>query len=149
MVYLSKKHGLGPIIPKCFYCNKDKNEIVLLGNLADRLARENDDYLPHSTCLDNEPCDECKEFMEKGIIIISTRNGESGQNPYRTGGFFVVKDDLITRICNDPHLTENILKKRVIFMEDATLHAIGICTKDGNPWPKDTLRRNHEESNLD
>ena len=30
-IKISPKHGLNPLIPKCFFCGKEKNEIAILG----------------------------------------------------------------------------------------------------------------------
>jgi hypothetical protein len=61
---LSKKHGLNPSIETCFLCGKDKG-VVLFGQM------KNDSEAPKKVCLNSEPCSECKELMEKGIILIS------------------------------------------------------------------------------
>ena len=100
----------------CFLCNEPK------GLLLDRRLK---DSLPHSAVYDKEPCDKCKEHMKQGIIIISTRDGESGENPYRTGGWWVVKEEMIKRLIKPKALLNDVLKKRVLFMEDT------ICTKVG------------------
>ena len=167
MIRLHHQHGLNPSINVCFFCNKEKNEIVLLG-AAIR------DEAPHKAVWNKEPCDECKEFMTKGVIFISVKDpyrvhscrackhqwsapvtlskatpnlsGEvtpqcpkcsgvgvnSGpikenepDNPYRTGGWIVVKDDYVRRIAQEPVLSQ-LLKARVAFMPDAAWRLLGL-----------------------
>ena len=74
----------------------------------------------------NEPCDQCLEFMNAGVIFISVRDGESGNNPYRTGNWCVIKDEAITRIVNNEKLRDDILKQRVCFLEDKVWDKIGL-----------------------
>jgi hypothetical protein len=89
----------------CFLCGKPK-EILLDRRLKDSLPRE--------AVYNKEPCKKCKEYMEQGIILISVRDGESGNNPYRTGGWVVIKEEAVKRIFNN---IEQVLKSRVAFIE--------------------------------
>lgn len=61
---ISQKHGVNPTIPICFFCGKEKNEIVLLGKLP------HDEKAPMHMCLDYEPCDDCKAKMAQGVTLI-------------------------------------------------------------------------------
>jgi hypothetical protein len=101
----------------CFFCNQPK-EILL-----DRRLKVS---LPMNAVYDKEPCDKCKEYMTMGILIISVRDGESGDNPYRTGGWWVVKEDFIKRIMKEGELRDNILKMRVLFLEDSVADKLGL-----------------------
>lgn len=85
-IRMSPKHGLNPAIPVCFYCMQEKNEILLPGRL-----NQDDDEAPRNVVWNMDPCSECKGFMQQGCVLISVRDGESGNNPYRTGGWAVVK----------------------------------------------------------
>lgn len=106
-IKLSKNHGVNPTIPKCFVCGEDKNEIILMGRLKD------DAEAPKNICFDNEPCDKCKGYMKKGIIMISVRDGENTDNPYRTGGWVVLKEDAF------PNMSEEIKRIRICFVPDS------------------------------
>ena len=114
-IRLHKKFGLNPTITRCFVCGEDKNEIALLGAAYEGEA-------PMHLCLDKEPCDKCKEHMKQGIILISVRDGESGDNPYRTGGWVVIKEEALKKVINDPKLLEN----RMMFVPDAAWKALGL-----------------------
>jgi hypothetical protein len=101
----------------CFICGKPK-EILLNKYLKDTL--------PRNAVYDKEPCNECKEWMKKGVIVIGVRDGEpQSDNPYRTGQFFVVKDDAIKRMPMDEKLKADILKKRIVFIEESVLRKFG------------------------
>ena len=38
-IKLSPKHGLNPTIATCFYCGKDKNELILAGKINKKRRR--------------------------------------------------------------------------------------------------------------
>ena len=120
-IKLSPQHGVNPSVEQCFVCMKDVG-VVLFGKM------KGDAEAPRQVCLgpSSPPCTECQGHMEKGVIIISVRDGEEPEednvgnwNPYRTGGWCVVTDDFIKRVIkDDPELRDSILKKRMVFMPD-------------------------------
>jgi hypothetical protein len=114
-IRISEKHGVNPMIPTCFFCGKDKNEIVLLGRLP------NDKEAPMHGVINKEPCDECKSFMEQGVILVSVKDGTDRDNPYRTGGFVVITEDAAERIFGD-----YIGKNRFAFVEDEAWDKLGL-----------------------
>lgn len=116
----SPKHGVNPSLSTCFFCGGDKNEVILAGRLP------GDQESPHKAVWSMEPCDKCKGYMEQGIILISTRDGESGNNPYRTGGWCVVTEDAIRRMITPSSLVEDVLLKRIAFLDDSTWDQIGL-----------------------
>lgn len=113
---LHPEHGVNPTIPRCFFCGEDKNEVALLGNTYK-------DQAPMHMCLDKSPCDKCKGYMQQGIILIGVRDGEQGDNPYRTGHFCVLKEEAVQRIFKD---CDGILKSRVAFVDETTWKTIGL-----------------------
>jgi hypothetical protein len=119
-IRLSPKHGLNPTIPTCFFCNKEKNEVALLGLI------KGDAEAPRGVVLDKNPCNKCEDLMKQGIILISVRNEEEGDNPYRTGGWVVVKDDFIKRAIPDKEFAADIIKWRVAFVPDAAWDLMGL-----------------------
>ena len=114
-IRLHKEHGLNPTISTCFICREDKNEIALLGAAYKEQA-------PMHMCLDTSPCDKCKEYMKQGVILISVKDGESGNNPYQTGGWCVVKREAMEKMVDDPKL----LDKGMMFVEDAAWKMMGL-----------------------
>jgi hypothetical protein len=118
-IRLSQKYGVNPAIPLCFYCNEPKNEIILAGAFGGKEA-------PRNAVWDRVPCDKCQEWMKQGILFISTKDGESGDNPYRTGGWCVIKEEAVKGFVTNPDVLNSILKARVAFIEDKTWDAIGL-----------------------
>jgi hypothetical protein len=77
-------------------------------------------------CFDHEPCDKCRGYMEQGIIIISVDPGSDPKNPYRTGGFWVIKEEAVRRLFTEEKFLEKVLRHRMAFVETAACKAIGL-----------------------
>ena len=76
-ILLSPKYGVNPSITHCEICGKEIG-IALLGKLKD------DAEAPRDVALGL--CDDCQKVMDaEGVIVIEVRDGETGDNPYRTG----------------------------------------------------------------
>ena len=92
MLKLHPKYGVNPSIPICFWCEKDKNAVVLLGNKYKGEA-------PRHILLDYEPCDECKEMMDLGCVIIEVSETNLKDRPeiqkdvWPTGRWLVMKQE--------------------------------------------------------
>ncbi len=114
---ISKKHGVNPAIPLCFICNEPKNMVILAGRMAE------DAEAPRNAVWDFEPCDKCKEHMAIGIILISCKDGESGNNPYRTGGWCVIKEEAVRKMFHD---INDVFEKRMAFVPDQVWDAVGL-----------------------
>jgi hypothetical protein len=121
-IRLSPKYGVNPAIPHCFFCGKEKNEILLPGKL------EGDVEAPKGVVWDKEPCQECDGYMQRGIILISVRDNPTDsdrENPHRTGGWCVVREEFISNNI-DAETAEAILQKRVCFIEDKVWRVVGL-----------------------
>ena len=138
-ILLSEKHGLNPAIPVCFFCGEEKKQVLLLGKLqhteespfGGRVVIEDDIEAPRKSVWDLEPCDKCSEYMEQGIILISARearNKEEQKNPYRTGGWVVLKEEAFKRLFDgmDAQKRNVILAQRAAFITDETWDAFGL-----------------------
>ena len=134
-IRLSKEYGVNPSVEQCFVCFKDVG-VILFGKINTGKYGE-DPEAPRKVCLgpNSEPCNECKKHMEMGVILISIRNGEESEegnagnfNPYRTGGWCVVRDEAITRWLggDNDELLAGILKKRMAFLPDEVWDMIGL-----------------------
>jgi len=64
--------------------------------------------------------------MKQGVILSSVRDGEKGENPYRTGAFAVVKYEAIDKMITDKELVKKIRQARFCFIEDSTWDALGL-----------------------
>lgn len=105
-IKLSRKHGLNPTIPVCFWCGNEKNEIALMGEVFDSNGQEIE--MPTYACINYEPCEECKKQMELGFTIMEATsqpnentNVEFQSGVYPTGKWAVLKPDAAARIFNN------------------------------------------------
>lgn len=98
---------------QCFFCGEPK-EVIL-----DRRLKNT---LPRLACYDKEPCQKCKDFMSKGVMLISVANGTDKENPYRTGKVCVITVDAAKRIFN------NIGENKVAFVEDEVWNLLKLPT---------------------
>ena len=126
-IKLSPKHGVNPSMGLCFYCNEPDGTIVLPGRLA------GDAEAPRQAVWTREPCDKCKGYMAQGVILVQVRDGETGENPYRLGGWAVVKDDAIRRMVHPASLADQILKTRFTFVPDEVWKALGLDRTTPDP----------------
>ena len=110
-IRLHPEHGLNPTIPVCFFCNKPRNEVALLGFNRGKKAST-------YTVIDYEPCDDCKAAMDLGIAFIEA---EATGTP--TGRFFVLTEDAAKRLLN-PDVIDNVLAHRKCLMEPAVFNSI-------------------------
>ena len=53
---------------------------------------------PRQAVFNHEPCDDCKKLMDRGTMIIKCKDGEKGENPYRTGRQWVIKNEAAKRM---------------------------------------------------
>ena len=92
-ITVSPKHGVNPSIAVCFWCGKEKNDIVLLGKL------KNDAEAPRKAVFNYDPCDDCKKRFAQGVLIMegTSEPQHEGQKPlggaYPTGAFAVVRPE--------------------------------------------------------
>lgn len=131
---LSPEHGLNPTISKCFLCGKDKNEIILMGQLED------DQEAPRSVILNMEPCHRCAEMMDHGVILISvdqskTPPGAKTEELYRSDGWCVLVEDAIQRLSGvlSPEQIQAMLKYRVGFLADEVWDGLGLPRPNDPP----------------
>jgi hypothetical protein len=116
-IRLSEKHGLNPCLGQCYLCGGDTNEIALMGRL------KKDAEAPRRAVVSMEPCDKCKGYMQMGIIMISVRENDQD---YRTGGWCVLKEEVIPRMGMQPEMEAAVLKKRVCFISDDVWDQLGL-----------------------
>jgi hypothetical protein len=136
-IRLDPKHGVNPSVDVCFFCQQDRG-VALLGVLTASQKRAfeeagvtsyDDSAAPHRACYSREPCDECKGHMADGVILISVdeeKSGDDPENPYRTGGWVVVREEAITELINPPELLAHILRARIAFVPDDAWDMLGL-----------------------
>lgn len=113
------------MITCCFLCGNEKNEIALLGRMRD------DAKAPMRGVIDKEPCNQCKEYMGMGVLIIAVdeKLTTDFENPYRTGEIQVITMEAAERLFTGEH-GKAALEKRACFMGQEMLRQLGF------PLPK-------------
>lgn len=77
VITLSPKHGVNPSLLRCICCGKDYG-VAMLGKL------KGDAEAPKE--LFQGLCNDCQGVVDKGgALFIEVKDGESGNNPERTG----------------------------------------------------------------
>ena len=103
-IVLSPKHGVNPSVTHCECCGKEIG-ITLFGKMKD------DAEAPRDVAMGL--CDDCKKVIDaNGLMIIEVRDGESGNNPYRTGRIVGISKDAKERIFKD-------IKSPICYMEQS------------------------------
>ena len=121
---------------QCYFCLGDK-DILLDRRLRNSLPRQ-------VGVTDMSPCSECEDYMAQGIILISISDdtteedmkgepimkhgrevGMSPPNPYRTGGWCVVREEAVERIFSGDYL-KFALAKRFCFIVDEAWDKLGL-----------------------
>lgn len=117
---LSKKHGVGAVIPLCYFCGKEKNEVALLGAGADKVEKELGS-MPSRVVIDYEPCDNCKKL---GIaILVAVKQDPKQMSRYRC----VVQEESVKALLkNYPEKLSEVLRRRVMIMTYETAEATGL-----------------------
>ena len=112
-------------LTKCFICGKDGNIVMntrLTKHYADKVKEM------HGKVINKHPCNKCQEYMEQGIIVISVDEEKSNgdlDNPYRTGGWWVLNENFIKEIIKKEFL-DQVLKVRMMFMEHQICEDLGM-----------------------
>ena len=103
----------------CYFCNEPS------GVLLDRRLRNT---LPRNVGVMNmRPCTKCEDLMN--ILLISIKNDTQMQgsipNPYRTGGWVIIKQEAIERMLDGDFL-KFALEHRFMFINDEAWDAMGL-----------------------
>ena len=81
-ISISKEFGLNPTVETCFICGE-----------AIGVAQA-----PPQVCC-GHACDGCSKIIaDGGIFFIEVHDGETGDNPYRTGRVIAIKEDAVKRV---------------------------------------------------
>lgn len=103
-IILSEKHGVNASVTHCECCGKEIG-IALFGKLKGDAEAPRDVYMGL--------CDECQSVVDQdGLMIIEVRDGEKGDNPYRTGRITGITKDAKERVFKD-------IKSNICYMEQS------------------------------
>lgn len=103
-ITLSKKHGVNPSVTRCECCGKDYG-VALLGMLKGDVEAPREIFTGF--------CDDCQKVIDqKGLLIIEVRDGETGNNPYRTGRITGITKEAKERMFKD-------IQSPICYMEES------------------------------
>jgi len=125
-----KDPKLGVALTKCYYCQEDSDILInriLTTQHAKRVEKA------HGKIVNMVPCSKCQEYMEAGIIFITISDSQSDKdwkkeeipNPHRTGGWFVIRDEAVSRMPFSDELKAYTLEKRWAFIEHEAAEKLG------------------------
>lgn len=96
-IKMSPKHGVNPCMPVCFFCGKERNEIVLFGKIG-----KEDREAPMRAIVDYEPCEECQKKFAEGVLLVEVTTYPNTENQpmiardaYPTGRYAVVRPEAL------------------------------------------------------
>ena len=101
----------------CYFCN-EPSEVLLYRRLKKTLPR-------NIGVMNMRPCTKCEDLMKQGILLISIKNDTQGPNPYRTGGWVIIKQEAVERMFNGDFL-KFALEHRFMFINDEVWDAMGL-----------------------
>ena len=127
---MSKKEHVA--LTRCFFCG-DPDRILLATRYDWKGEPLKDLSQANNKVIDMEPCQKCADHMGQGVILLTvdSTKSESGwekqrlPNPYRTGPFFVIKDDAIIRMM-PTELATWAIKHRWMFIEHQAAEKLGL-----------------------
>ena len=98
-VRISKEFGVNPSVDTCFICGKETSVVLFGTSYKDKNGKTAE--APRNVCT-GDICNNCKQIIEEGgIFFIAIKDGESRNNPYRTGQFAAVKEEAVQRMFPD------------------------------------------------
>ena len=98
-VRISKEHGINPSMDTCFICGKETSIILFGTSYKDENGKTS--KAPMKTCT-GQLCDDCQKVIDDGgIFFIAVKDGESGNNPWRTGQIAALKEEAVQRMFPD------------------------------------------------
>lgn len=98
-VRVSKEHSLNASMDTCFICGKETSIILFGTSYKDENGKTA--KAPMRTCTGGL-CGTCQKVIDEGgIFFIAVKDGESGNNPYRTGQIGALKEEAVQRMFPD------------------------------------------------
>ena len=115
-VRISKEYGVNPSVDTCFICGKETSVILFGTSYKDKNGKTAE--APRNVCT-GQLCDDCQKVIDKGgIFFIAVKDGESGNNPYRTGPIAALKEEAVQR------MFPGFLYKNVNYIEESAYKQI-------------------------
>lgn len=100
-ITLSKKFGVNPSVLQCPICGKEFGLAMFGTSWKDKKTGKTAEA-PHVVALPDQICTDCENALKQGAyIFIEVRDGETGPNPYRLGGFVGITTEAAKRMFPD------------------------------------------------
>lgn len=111
-VRVSEKYGINPSVDTCFICGKETSVVLFGTSYKDENGKTSES--PRRVCT-GDICDNCKQIIDEGgIFFIAVKDGETGNNPYRTGQIGALKEEVVQRVFPDfPYKKINYIEESV------------------------------------
>lgn len=115
-INISKQFGINPSVDTCFICGKETDVVLFGASYKDKNGKTAE--APRRVCT-GKLCDNCQKVIDEGgIFFIAVKDGESGNNPYRTGQIGALKEEAVQRMFPDfPY-------KKINYMEESAYKQI-------------------------
>ena len=106
---------------RCFFCGKGKG-LIMNSRLTSKAAETVKEC--NGKAIDLEPCDDCKELMKQGVMLIEYKEGTE-PDFYRTGIQVVVKDEAIKNVFPE-NIATDAIKRRYCFISNLIWDMMGL-----------------------
>ena len=114
----------------CPCCGRSMDaKMVLETDLTKEVKDYVEDVSGKDVGISEAPCDECKSYMDKAIMVIiyNEEKTESMTKPFRTGQLYGLKDEAVKRLFDfDEKFMEMVTKTRMFYLSDAVAKEIGL-----------------------
>lgn len=154
--------GPAVALTKCYFCG-ESNEILL--QCKNILFKDRRIEQMNGKVYSMNPCNKCQDLMKQGVILITIDEEKSGPswnvppndpeerkhwmpNPWRTGGWFVVKDKAIKRLIKSGPLADWAIGHRWMFISHHAAECMGLFAESErmNRENKDNQAREAKQS---
>lgn len=109
-ITVSKEFGVNPSVTRCECCGKEYG-VALFGTAWKDPKTGKTAEAPREVY--HGLCDDCQKVVDQqGLLIIEVRDGESGNNPYRTGRITGITKEAKERMFKD-------VKSSICYMEQS------------------------------
>lgn len=115
-IRISKQFGINPSVDTCFVCGKETDVVLFGTSYKDKNGKAA--KAPSRVCTGGL-CGTCQKVIDEGgIFFIAVKDGESGNNPWRTGQIIAVKEEAVQR------MFPNFSYKKINYIEESTYKQI-------------------------
>ena len=113
---VSEKHGINSSVDTCFICGKEISVVLFGTSYKDENGKTTE--APRNVCTGGL-CGTCQKVIDEGgIFFIAVKDGEQGENPWRTGQIIAIKEEAVQR------MFPNFPYKKINYIEESAYKQI-------------------------